>query len=64
MRSAFRAVVKNVTGKDPLEEHSVGKIRVILQDWSRRVQTELILIISAIRTSDCTQIHVAQERDW
>jgi hypothetical protein len=36
-RSAFRAVVKNVTGKDPLEEHSVGKIRMILRDWNRRV---------------------------
>ena len=60
----FRAVVKNVTGKDPLEEHSMGKIRVILQECSRRVQTKLILIISAIKTSDCTQIRFAQEREW
>jgi hypothetical protein len=51
MKSAFRAVVKNVTGNDSLEEHSVGKIGMVLQDWSRRVQTRLILTNTAIRTS-------------
>jgi len=36
-RSAFRAVVKNVTGQDLLEEQSVDITRTILQDWIRRV---------------------------
>jgi hypothetical protein len=35
MKSAFRAVVKNVTRKDPSEEHSVDNIGMILEDWSR-----------------------------